>query len=383
MDYSNGFGFPTFCDQENEDLLRGAREIDKLAFATATTITALIPILISVQKLPTTSIHELALRDYGLLAIVTAGLTFGLPVVQESSGMAIKASDYLRNDFSHNNPVGNGYSPTQYKKYVFSGVFVVLQLLFLIVPAFLSHHTTKSQDLSLWACGGSGDTAWHMGFFLPIPVVGIAWYCFLRWTHHTDGCAKTNGQLVIYYRRHWIQPVAPLVDQLPGLAQMLMTVYFTFLFSTIYGGSVKVALLRVILVAIFLFVSRTASLWFARAANEWDSRLLVRCESEYEADDVLSCWNTRQHPERHSSQYPSSEVRQLSPPLSPSPSPSQAATAVAATSMPSTGSTGISKVIPLRKPEQVRRGRENVPASPGRIQEGDRSRNRGVLRTSA
>jgi hypothetical protein len=296
MDYFNGFGFPTICDQENENILRGTREIDKLAFGTATTITALIPILISVQRLPTTSIHELALRDYGVLAIVTAGLTFGLPVVQESSGMAVKASDYLKDDFSLNNPVGNGSLPTRFKKHVFSGVFVLLQILFLLVPAFLSHHTTKSLNLSLWACGGSGDIAWHMGFFLPIPVVGIAWYCFLRWTHHTDGGAKKNGQLVIYYRRHWIQLVAPFVDQLPGLAQMLMTVYFTFLFSTIFGGSVKTALVRVIFVAIFLFVSRTASLWFARAASEWDSRLLVRCESEDEAGKLRSCWNTRQLP---------------------------------------------------------------------------------------
>lgn len=373
MNYSTGFGFPTFCDQENEDLLRGAREIDKLAFATATTITALIPILISVQKLSTTSIHELALRDYGILAIVTAGLTFGLPVVQESSGMAVKASDYLRNDFSRNNPVGNGRLPTNRRKHVFSGVFVLLQLLFLLVPAFLSHHTTKSQDLSLWACGGNGDTAWHLGFFMPIPVVGIAWYFFLRWTY-TNYNAETHGQLVIYYRRRWVQPVAPFVDQLPGLAQMLMTVYFTFLFSTIYGGSVRVALVRVILVAIFLFVSRTASLWFARAVSERDSRLLVGCESESEADDVFSCWNIRQP-----SQYPLSEVNQLSPP----PSQSQVATAVAANSISSTGSTGTPQVIPLHTPEQTRRGREDVPAIPGRTREGDISRNRGILRTSA
>jgi hypothetical protein len=33
------------------------------------------------------------------MAVVTAGLTFGLPVVQESSGMAIDASEYLRNGF--------------------------------------------------------------------------------------------------------------------------------------------------------------------------------------------------------------------------------------------------------------------------------------------
>jgi hypothetical protein len=57
MGYHNGFGFSTSCDQENEALLRDDREIDKLAFATAATVTALVTVVLASQKLPAASIH--------------------------------------------------------------------------------------------------------------------------------------------------------------------------------------------------------------------------------------------------------------------------------------------------------------------------------------
>jgi hypothetical protein len=59
------------------------------------TITAPVPIMVSFQKLPTANVHELFLGDYKIMAIVTAGL----PVVQEPSGVAIEASEYLRDGF--------------------------------------------------------------------------------------------------------------------------------------------------------------------------------------------------------------------------------------------------------------------------------------------
>ena len=293
MEYGNGFGFPTFCDQENEDLLRKTREIDKLAFATATTIISLIPVLISVQRLPTASIHELVIRDYGILAIITAGLTFGLPVVQESSGTAVKATDYLRDSFSWNKHNRKGFLRTNCSELVFSSVFAFLQLLLVLTVALLNRTTIRSHVRTLWSCPDSAHIVWHIAFLLPIPIIGVMWYCFLRWTHHTEGSATTEG-LVVYRRRQWTQSVDPLMDVLPGLAQMLMTVYFTFLFSTIYGVSVKGAIVRVMTVTIFLFLSRTACLWFARAASERHSKLLVRCESEDEVKEVLACWHRRQ-----------------------------------------------------------------------------------------
>jgi hypothetical protein len=261
MEYHNGFGFPTFCEQENEDLLRRTREIDKLAFATATTIISLIPVLISVQRLPTASIHELVIRDYDILAIITAGLTFGLPVVQESSGTAVRAADYLRDGFSwkKRDRKRKGYLRIDCKKHVFSGVFALLQLLLVLSVTLLNRTTMKSHVRTLWGCHGSAHNMWHVGFLVPIPIIGITWYCFQRWTHHIDGNAKTKG-LVVYRRRQWIESVDPIADVLPGLMQMLMTVYFTFLFSTIYGISVRAAIVRVLTVSTFLFVSRTASL---------------------------------------------------------------------------------------------------------------------------
>ncbi|KAH8714033.1 hypothetical protein GQ44DRAFT_776045 [Phaeosphaeriaceae sp. PMI808] len=250
MEYlKNGFGFPTFCDQENEDLLHRSREIDKLAFATATTIIALIPVLISAQRLPTASIHELVLRNYDSLAIITAGLTFGLPVIQGSNGTAVKAADFLRDGFSRNKHDRNGSLRTRCNKRMFSGVFALLQLLLVLMIALLNRTTFKSGVRNLWGCHGSAHTVWHLGFLLPIPIIGITWYCFLRWTHHIDG----HAGIIIYRRRYWVQSIHPFVDLLPGLAQTLMTVYFTFLFSTIYGVSVMVALVRVMTVATFLF----------------------------------------------------------------------------------------------------------------------------------
>jgi len=245
-------------------------------------------------ELPTASIHELVLTDYDSLAIITAGLTFGLPVTQESSGTAVKAADCLRDGFPRNKHDRNGSLRTRCSKHMFSGVFALLQLLLVLMIALLNRTTFKSGVRTLWGCHGSAHTMWHVGFLLPIPIIGITWYCFLRWTHHTEGRAGTDGQLIVYRRRHWVQSIHPFADLLPGLAQMLMTVYFTFLFSTIYGVSVMAALVRVMTVATFLFVSRAASLWFARAASERHSKLLVRCENKDEMKNVLTRWEQSQ-----------------------------------------------------------------------------------------
>lgn len=313
MDHKNPFGFRTFCDQENDDLLNKSREIDKLGFAIGTTIIALIPVLISVQRLPTASIHELVLRNYDGLAIITAGLTFGLPVIQKSSDMAVKAADYLKEDFSRNGHDRNNCIRTRCNKHIFSGVFALFQLLLVLMIVLLNRTTFKSGVRTLWGCRGSAHTVWHVGFLLPIPVIGIVWYFFLRWTHYTDSGSGTHGPLIIYRRRRWVESIHPFTNLLPGLAQMLMTVYFTFMFSTMYGVSVLAALVRVMTVAAFLFISRMASLWFAKAASERDSRLIVRCESEDQIKKVQERWNEQQQLD-----WQQSSPRQL-PMLGPSP----------------------------------------------------------------
>ena len=301
MNSHNAFGFPTLCDEQNEYYLTQSREIDKLGFATATTIISLVPVLISVQRLPTATIHELVLRDYGILAFIIAGSTFGLPVVQESVGTTVKAADYLKGDLPQKRSF-DGYLRTRCSKRMFNSVFILLQALIIVTPAIINH-TIKSYVRTLWGCYGSAHVAWHLGFLLPIPFVGIVWYFFLILTHKKDTRNGTRGRIVAYYRKDWVSRLYPFMDLLPGLAQMFMTMYFTFLFSTMYGVSVKAAIVRVLMVAIFVFFSRTVGLWFATAASDRELKILVRCESEEEAVRVLSYWEEQQQQEgqRHQS----------------------------------------------------------------------------------
>ena len=341
MDHVDGFGFPTFCTQRNEEFLRRINETDKVAFATATAINTLIPILISIQRLPTATIHELLLRGYGTIALVTAGLTFGLPVMQESSQSVVKPADFLREDSSPTAYDGNGFFQTRCTKLVFSSLFVLLQVVIVGVPAVLSHHTgPRPHNFDLWSCNPSTKAAWHIAFFTPVLAVGIVWYCFLRCTYRVYDDTRGDRQLIAYCRRNWVQPIAPIIEQLPVLAQMLMTIYFTFLLSTTYGESVRAALLRVILVALCIFLSRTASLWFARAASERDAKIIVRCENGVEVDKVLSSWGRRHDPQYHFLQHP------FSPPL---PLPSSAATESTVKSSLSARCTEISQDLPRHK----------------------------------
>jgi uncharacterized membrane protein YjfL (UPF0719 family) len=95
-------GIFTDCDRVNNEVLQGAKEADKLAFAAATTILLLIPLMVSVSRLPTANIQELVLTGNNTIAIITAGYTFGLPVMQVSRARAVQAADYLKDDFTWN-----------------------------------------------------------------------------------------------------------------------------------------------------------------------------------------------------------------------------------------------------------------------------------------
>jgi hypothetical protein len=144
-------------------------------------------------------------------------------------------------------------------RHISNGVSTFLQLVILAIPTVLNH-VFKSSDRILWACDDNDTTIWHVGFLCPIPIVGLTWFYFLRWTYDMKVLRATNRQLVVYYRRRWVDDsVEDVANLLPGFAQVLMTVYFTFLFSTLYGISVKVALVRVVFVATFLFISRVVS----------------------------------------------------------------------------------------------------------------------------
>ncbi|KAF5253438.1 hypothetical protein FANTH_1673 [Fusarium anthophilum] len=75
----DAIGWDVSCRDNINKLLDTWSEYDKWGSSAATTITALVPLLISVWGLPTADILELYLVDEHLVAVITAGLTFALP----------------------------------------------------------------------------------------------------------------------------------------------------------------------------------------------------------------------------------------------------------------------------------------------------------------
>ncbi|KAH8594512.1 hypothetical protein B0O99DRAFT_595443 [Bisporella sp. PMI_857] len=297
------------CDRVNDEFLQGVTETGKLAFATGTAIQSLIPLLVSVPRLPIVNVHELVLTGDDIIAIITAGYTFGLPVIQVSHARAVQAAEYCKDDY-----IWDTSDRPFHNRLLYSGVFASFQLALVAILTVLNH-IFKSEERLLWACNGKAGTVWHVALFCPIPIVGLIWYSFLRCTHPMKVLSAGNRHLVVYYRQHWVDNFA---DLLPGFLQVLMTVYFTFLFSTLYGVSVEVAVARVVFVATFLFISRAASLCYSRARRKRDSKLLVRCKDRVEMKKVKTCWSTRNQPKQQSSERPGPVITTTST-LSPPP----------------------------------------------------------------
>jgi len=117
----NGLGSLGSCDQRNDDFLNGANKIRKLAIGTATAIDEPVSLVISIQRLPIASIHELVLRNCDHLAIIAVALSFGLLVVHEPNRGVINAVNYWRDNTSRNQ---NHSSSRNFRKSIYSAAFM-------------------------------------------------------------------------------------------------------------------------------------------------------------------------------------------------------------------------------------------------------------------
>ncbi|KAH7235329.1 hypothetical protein BKA59DRAFT_484689 [Fusarium tricinctum] len=267
----DAIGWDVACRDNINKFLDTWSEYDKWGSSAATTITALIPLLISVWGLPTADILELYLVDEHLVAAFTAGLTFALPVRQEPSFK--KLTETLLRSHSRRSLVPEPTCHNRLKFFLYRLAFVLSQMAIILLAIGFNHFLIDSPPQPFWSCP-TGPAVWHICFLLAIPSVGFIWWSVLVITYRKMPLEGGSG-IVLYNRRFAFHP---LIQLLPGLLQALLTILYTFMFAVLYGTSIRSALERVIIMAFAVFLSRALSLWYASVFKDRHPKLLIHCE---------------------------------------------------------------------------------------------------------
>lgn len=132
----DGIGWHVDCRDTIEAFIAAMSEYDKFGSAAATTITAIVPLLVAIWSLPTADILELYLLDEHIMAVITAGITLGLPVRQTRT-LKCLTEEYLR---SHSPLHISVPKPgTRSHGYPRRAAFVTAQILVLLIGIVCVH----------------------------------------------------------------------------------------------------------------------------------------------------------------------------------------------------------------------------------------------------
>ena len=274
----DGIGWHIQCRGSINEFLAAMSEYDKWGSSAATTIMALIPLLISVWGLPTADIRELYLIDEHLVAGVVAGLTFGLPTPQASSFKQLTEEDLQSQGLDLSAPKSNCHDRHgRLYRLLFFATHIAISLSAICFTNFV----TDSPPQAFWSCP-SGPVIWHVIFIGIIPLVGLSWWFALHITYQKIPGRRAISGVILYNRKFVLHPAIRLV---PGLLHALFTILYTFMFAVLYGTSIRSALERVLFVTFLVFMCRTLSLWYASTLKAWHPKLLIHCEDGGNLED--------------------------------------------------------------------------------------------------
>jgi hypothetical protein len=326
-----GTGWQNECASVINDILEGASEYDKWASSTATTITTLIPVLLSLWGIPTADVHELCLMGKPAIAFVTAGFTFGLPVRQikitpthrdiypseifEMAGTddiepkelltpkahldifnrIIKLRSLKTTQNSPQNSPQNSHqrSLSRLQRLVDglerwvdryapdSRIFCFIQaLLFFLMYAYF-YYLLYFPGFSIWSCASFGISFTFWFLIVGFIIVGSLWIIAIRLFRASEKLTSGGG-----FETHIICERSPLWAFPTGIFQAFMTIAFTVLFSGIYGASMKAALYRSMVMVFVLTISRVYSILAAKSQSKTSPLIKINCETEVQCKSV-------------------------------------------------------------------------------------------------
>jgi hypothetical protein len=136
----------------------------------------------------TADIRELYLMGEHVVAGITAGLTFGLPIRQESSFThpTDEALQSLR--LSAPNPNCRDRHARRYRL-----LFAAAQTSILLSAIGFNCFAADFPPQPFWSCP-AGTLIWHVMFVSAIPVVGLAWLCALCITYRKSRLKMQQGE---------------------------------------------------------------------------------------------------------------------------------------------------------------------------------------------
>jgi hypothetical protein len=272
----HGAGFLIPCRQEINQILIETSEFDKLASAAAATIVALIPLVLSISGPPTANVAELYLMDERFVSFLTAGLTFGMPAAQHRSYYFLEANNVSDQDISRPSIAHTGRSCYIW---LHPSLFAAMQLVLLVAVFILNSSLILGDVHPILVCNGMTLLVMHIGLACMVPIVGLIWFLAINCKYRTH--IYRHRDLVIYPSSNFEEGGRSVIAKLlSGFARSLVTILLTLLFGSVYGASLKTALIRVLTVAVFVLCSRASSIWYARWIGA--QKIFVTYENENE-----------------------------------------------------------------------------------------------------
>jgi hypothetical protein len=307
----DGLGWSNPCAVKINNELNSASEYDKWASAAATTITTLIPVLLSLQSLPTPNVRDLFLTGNNMVAAIVAGLTLGLPVTEYKhlqSFRDLSTEGVITEDEVCKQSEGHCYgliTPLSKIRQIVSSlclirrfqqaapkswlerawVFFTVQLLLFVVLTIILF-LLISPGWSLWSCALTGIWVTYGSVMVLIVTVGLVWIFSLRCLYQKSRERFGEIQVVFVLTKATRPLVSVVVNIGPGLSQSLVTILLMFLFSGLYGGTMKTALIRAAVIVGFLISSRGFCLFFSRRFIDANGDIFVTYEDNEHRETI-------------------------------------------------------------------------------------------------